>query len=101
MRYQHLAPAPARVGAVSGLQADLDRSFSHVVAESRTPLCTSRARWLDAAHLAAERGLDHDARAVVKRADDLVAGHERIAGQRVEIERSVAADGREVRAADP
>src|SRR6267378_8487575 len=72
MRHQHLAPAATCVGTVSGLQADLNWSFSHVVAEPGAPFRTSRARWLDAAHLAAEGGLNHDARTVFECANHLV-----------------------------
>src|SRR6266851_6107647 len=98
---ERLAPAPARVGAVAGLEADLDRSFRHVVAEAGPALGAARAGWLDPAHLAAEGRFDHDTRAVAERAHHLVAGNEWIAGQRVEIQRRVAADSRQVGAADP
>src|SRR5713226_6532409 len=92
MSYERLAPAPAGVGAVAGLEADLDRSFRDVVAEAGPALCTARAGRLDPAHLAAQGRFDHDPRAVAERAHHLVARHEGIAGQWIEIKRRVAAD---------
>src|SRR5579864_1375198 len=80
---EDLSPPPARVRAVTGLQADLDRALRHVVAEPRPAFGAARARWVDAAHLAPERRLHHDTRSVLERPHHLVAGDERIAGQGV------------------
>src|ERR1700687_5390654 len=99
MRHQPLSPAPARVLAVAGLQADLDRPLGHVVAEPRPPLGAARAGRLDSADLAAKGGLDHHPRAVLERAYNLVAGDERVARQRVEGQRRVTGDRRPGRTA--
>src|SRR5207245_7565507 len=91
---------PTRVRAVACLQPDLDRPLGDVVAKPRTSLGAAWALWLDAAHSAAERWLDDDTRPVINSAHHLVAGHEWIAGQRVEVQRCMAADCGEVWAAD-
>jgi len=97
---QHLSPTAAGVRAIAGLQTDLDRALGDVVAKAGTSFRASRAWRLDAPHLAAEGRLDDDARAVVESADHLVAWHEGIARERVEVEGRVAADCGQVRAAD-
>ena len=97
---QDLSPPAARVGAVTSLQTDLDRALGHVVAEPWPALGAAGARRVDAAHDAAQRRLDHDARPVIESPYDLVARHKWIAGQRIEVKRNMPADRREVRAAD-
>src|SRR5438445_5322235 len=85
VRDQHLTPPSSGVGAVARLEPNLDRALGHVVTKARPALGTARAGRIDAAHLASERGLDDDPAAVVEGTHHLVTGHERIAGQRIEI----------------
>src|SRR5207245_7336692 len=101
MSDQHLSPTSAGVGAVAGLQSDLDRAVGHVVAQPGPALGAARTRRIDAADDTPERGFDHDARTVVEHANDLMSWHERVARQRVEAKRDAAADRRQVARDDP
>ena len=97
------APAAAGVAAEAGLQARGDDAVGRVAAERDEALRALRAR-RQAADGAAERGLDDDAlaapRAGADLAHDLVAGDERRAGQRGQVQRRLAGEQREVGAAD-
>src|SRR2546428_5015538 len=92
MRDEHLAPSSPGVGAVAGLEPDLDRPLGDVVAKARAALGAARARRLDSAHLAAERRLDDDARSVVERAHHLVTRYEGITGQGIEVQRCMRSE---------
>src|ERR1700738_1725544 len=96
MRDEHLAPTTAGVCAVSGLKPDLDRPFCDVVAKARSAFGATRAHGLDAATPAAECGFDDAPGAVIEGADRLVPRHKRIASERVEVQRRVAADRGEI-----
>ena len=81
-----------------------ETSPSVVLRHSATRPCAHSGHGGEAAHGAAERGLDDDAlaapRAGADLAHDLVAGDERRAGQRREVQRGLAGEQREVGAAD-
>src|SRR5439155_27387435 len=76
---ERLTPAPAGIGAVTGLETDLDRTLRDVVAEAGPPLRAARTWRIDATDETSGRRLDHDPCAVVEHAHALVAGDERIA----------------------
>ena len=103
VRDQALAPAAAGVAAEAGLQAGGDVAVGRVAAQRGQALRALGAR-RQAAHGAAERGLDDDALAAPRPgadlAHDLVAGDERRARQRRQVQRGLAGDQREVGAAD-
>ena len=104
VRDEALAPAAAGLAAEAGLQAGGHVAVDHVATQRGHALRALGARRRDAAHGAAERGLDDDALAAPRpRADlahDLVAGDERGAGERRQVQRGLAGDQREVGAAD-
>ena len=94
-------PAAAGRAAEAGLDAGLEasrRQVGVVVAVGRRGALERRG---EAAGGVTEHRFEHDARAVVELADDLVAGHEREAHPVVEVRRRVALDHRQVAAADP
>ena len=104
MRDEALAPAAAGVAAEAGLQAGRQVAVGRVATERDEALRALGARRREAAGGAAERGLDDDALAAPRaRADlahDLVAGDERGARQRRQVQRRLAGEQREVGAAD-
>ena len=94
-------PATSRRAAETGLDPgfeDTGREVGVVVAVAGRG---ALERGAEAAGLVAEDRLQHDARAVVELADDLVAGDEREAHPVVEVRRGVALDHRQVGPADP
>ena len=100
VRDERLAPPAAGALAVPGLEADREVAVGEVLAQPRPALPAARTRRIEAADLAAEGGLQDGPPPSLHVADDLVAGHERVARQRVQIERRVAGDRRQVRPAD-
>src|SRR5215469_1066580 len=94
---QDFAPAAAGGGAVAGLEANRDGSLGHVLAEADAPFRTVPAGRRETTDATAQGRLDNHSSTVVELTNDLVAGHEGIAGERVEIERGVSRDGGRVR----
>jgi hypothetical protein len=97
---QLLSPAATGVSAIAGLEADPDRAFGDVLTEAGTAFGAARAGWVDAPDSTPQSRLDHDSRSVVEHPHHLVAGHEWVAGERLQIEGRVAGDGGQVGAAD-
>ena len=104
VRDQALAPAAAGVAAEAGLQAGGDVAVGRVATQRDQALRALGARRPRPRTRAAERGLDDDAlaapRAGADLAHDLVAGDERRARQRRQMQRRLAGEQREVGAAD-
>ena len=93
-------PAAARRRAEAGLDARLEISGDEVSVVVAVARRRSVERRCEAACGVAEHRFEHDARAVVELADDLVAGHEGERHDVVEVRGGVAFDHRQVGAAD-
>ena len=93
-------PSATRVGAVPGLEAGLEMAEGDTLATAGQADGARVAHGLDPPRRAPEHRLEHDPRAVVELADDLVAGNEGERHDRLEVARGATVDGGQIGATD-